>query len=131
VDGYPDLLRTRSYCMSIGLNCPDVPGSFKKYSDLTSPQPANTFVIIDTQEEDIWDATFGIFSSDSYWVGYWLDLPADRHNRGANLSFADGHVENWHWKAPKFFEGVWWPAYSDDDLADLHRLQQCVPLGLE
>jgi prepilin-type processing-associated H-X9-DG protein len=28
-------------------------------------------------------------------------MPSDRHNRGANLSFADGHVEHWKWKVPK------------------------------
>jgi prepilin-type processing-associated H-X9-DG protein len=88
-------------------------------------------VLIDTQEEDVWDATFGIFSPDSYWADYWLDLAADRHNRGANLSFADGHVEHWRWKAAKIFEGVWWPAYSEDDLTDLRRLQQCIKPGVE
>ena len=131
VTGYPNLLRTRSYCMSISVNCPDAPNSYQKYTAIRQPQPAGLFVLIDTQEEDIWDATFGIFSSDSYWADYWLDLPADRHHRGANLSFADGHVEHWRWKSPKDFEGVWYPTLTLDDLADLQRLQQCVRLGLE
>jgi prepilin-type processing-associated H-X9-DG protein/prepilin-type N-terminal cleavage/methylation domain-containing protein len=33
----------------------------------------------------------------------WFELPADRHNRGANLSFLDGHVEHHPWLAPKRF----------------------------
>ena len=131
VDGYPDLLRTRSYCMSISVNCPDIPNSYQKFTEISQPPSSGLFVLIDTQEEDIWDGTFGIFSSDSYWAGYWLDLPADRHRQGANLSFADGHVEHWRWKAPKIFQGVFWPPYSDDDYADLQRLQQCAKLGLD
>lgn len=131
VVGYPSLLRTRSYCMSINLNCPDQPGSIQKFTAIRQPPPSGMFVLIDTQEEDIYDGTFGIFSSDSMWADYWLDLPADRHQQGANISFADGHVEHWHWKAPKIFQGVWWPAYSTDDLNDLRRLQQCVMLGLD
>jgi prepilin-type N-terminal cleavage/methylation domain-containing protein/prepilin-type processing-associated H-X9-DG protein len=130
VDGYPNLPRTRSYCMDISLACSDATTTYWKFTDITQPPPAGLFVFIDTQEEDIWDATFGIFSSGSYYADYWLDLPADRHQQGANLSFADGHVERWHWKAPKIFQGVFWPPYSYDDLADLQRLQQCVKPGL-
>ena len=131
VDGYPNLQRTRSYCMDISLNCPDLPNSYKKFTEIRQPPPSGLFVLIDTQEDDIWDGTFGIFSSDSYWSDYWLDLPADRHRQGANLSFADGHVEHWRWEAPKIFQGVFWPPYSGTDLADLQRLQQCAKLGLE
>jgi len=70
VDGYPTLLRTRSYCMDISLNCPDAVTSYQKFTEITQPSPSGLFVLIDTQEEDIWDGTFGIFSSDSFWAGY-------------------------------------------------------------
>jgi len=131
VEGHSDLLRTRSYCMEISLNCADAASTYHKYTEIRQPPPSDLFVFIDTQEEDIYDATFGIFSSESYWNDFWLDWPADRHNQGANLSFADGHVEHWHWKSSKHFEGAWWPAISADDLADLRRLQQCVKPGVE
>ncbi|HEU6449450.1 MAG TPA: prepilin-type N-terminal cleavage/methylation domain-containing protein [Verrucomicrobiae bacterium] len=131
VNGHPDLLRTRSYCMDISLNCDDAASTYRKFTEIRNPPPSNLFVFIDTHEQDIWDATFGIFPQDSYWSDFWLDLAADRHNRGANLSFADGHVEHWRWKSPKIFNGVWWPAVSQDDLDDLHRLQQCVKSGVE
>jgi prepilin-type N-terminal cleavage/methylation domain-containing protein/prepilin-type processing-associated H-X9-DG protein len=130
VTGYPSLRRTRSYCMSINLNCPDEANAIQKFTAIHQPPPSGMFDLIDTQAEDIYDATFGIFSSDSEWSDFWLDLPADRHQQGANISFVDGHVEHWRWKAPKIYQGVWWPAYSNDDLDDLHRLQQCVSLGL-
>ncbi len=126
VNGLPNLSRTRSYCMEISLNCDDALNTFRKYTEIKNPTPSGLFVFVDTQEDDIWDGTFGIFSPTSYWSDFWLDLAADRHNRGANLSFADGHVEHWKWKAPKNFQGSFWPANSDDDADDLHRLQQCV-----
>lgn len=126
VDIEPTVPRTRSYCMDISLGCDDVTSTYHRFTEITQPPPVSLFVLIDTQEEDIWDATFGIFSSASPWADYWLDLPADRHGRGANLSFADGHVEHWRWHAPKIYQGSFWPAYSDDDLLDLQRLQQYI-----
>ncbi|HEY3760773.1 MAG TPA: prepilin-type N-terminal cleavage/methylation domain-containing protein [Verrucomicrobiae bacterium] len=128
VEGYPDLLRTRSYCMSIYANCDDQGDTYHKYTEILQPSPSNFFIFIDTQEEDIFDATFGIFAANDLWSDYWLDLPADRHAQGANLSFADGHVEHWKWKAPKIYIGPYWPAYSDADQEDLQRLEQCVRL---
>ena len=41
--------------------------------------------------------------------GYWWDMPSNRHDQGANLSFADGHVERWAWKAPMIFMGWFEP----------------------
>lgn len=131
VSGHPDLPRIRSYCMDISLNCDDAMNTYHKFTEIRGPSPGDLFVFIDTQEEDIWDATFGIFGPGSYWSDFWLDLAADRHNRGANLSFADGHVEHWRWKAAKTFYGVWWPATSSDDLDDLHRLEKCVKPDVE
>ena len=131
VTGRPDLLRTRSYCMNISLNCDDAAGSYLKQSAMLAPPPSRLFVLIDTHELDIWDSTFGIFSSDSAYSADWLDLPADRHQQGANLSFADGHVEHWRWQAPKQFITRWEPANGTADLADLQRLQQCAKSGLD
>jgi prepilin-type N-terminal cleavage/methylation domain-containing protein/prepilin-type processing-associated H-X9-DG protein len=123
--------RTRSFCMDISLACPDANSTYYKFTQIIQPAPGNLFVFIDTQEDDIWDATFGIFSPDSSWAGYWLDLPADRHSQGANLSFADGHVEHWRWQAPKIFDGVWWPPSSPGDAQDLQRLEQYVKPGVD
>jgi len=131
VDYHPDILRTRSYCMDISLNCDDAASTYHKFTEIRSPQPSNLFVLIDTDPYDIMDATFGIFPPASFYKDYWLDLASDRHNRGANLSFADGHAEHWRWKGNKVFYGVWWPATSNDDLDDLHRLQQCVKPDVE
>jgi len=131
VDGYPDLPRTRSYCMDISLGCADTASTYYKYTDILQQSPDHLFVFIDTQENDIYDATFGIFSADSYYADYWLDVPADRHDQGANLSFADGHVEHWSWRAPKITYGPFWPADSTGDLQDLQKLQQYIKPGVE
>jgi prepilin-type N-terminal cleavage/methylation domain-containing protein/prepilin-type processing-associated H-X9-DG protein len=131
VTDQPDLLRTRSYCMNISLHCDDAVGSCRKLADIGAPPPCRLFVLIDTHELDIWDATFGIFSADSAYSAYWLDLPADRHQQGANLSFADGHTEHWRWKAPKQFVTRWELTQGPGDLADLRRLQQSANAGLD
>ncbi|HEY1719026.1 MAG TPA: prepilin-type N-terminal cleavage/methylation domain-containing protein [Verrucomicrobiae bacterium] len=125
VDGHPDLLRTRSYTMEIGLACTNITGTYMKFTQITQPPPSGIFVLIDEQKDSIQDATFGYWSPNSGYSDYWLDLPADRHQQGANLSFADGHVEHWKWKAQKIFYDNAEPAYNADDLADLRRLEQC------
>jgi prepilin-type processing-associated H-X9-DG protein len=52
----------------------------------------------------------------------WADIPSKRHNSGACLSFADGHVEYWKWKSASkvFLASV---NVKADELPDLRRLQ--------
>jgi len=114
--------RTRSYNMSIWISCEDNWASFQKSSEIVDPDPTQLFVFIDVHEDDILDATFGIYPDGDSWG----DLPADRHNRGANLSFADGHVEHWRWQSPKVFQYWFQNATGSGDLNDLRRLQECI-----
>src|SRR6202012_877611 len=100
--------RKRSYNMSNSSNCTD-DNHFRKYPEIHVP--TGLFVFIDTDENDIWDSTFGVMPSDSYWSEYWLDIPADRHRRGCNITFADGHVEHWKWRAAKAVLTLGEPAY--------------------
>ena len=97
---------------------------FRRHTEVRSP--VSLFVFIDTHEDAIWDSTFGVLDTTSYWRDYWLDVPAERHHQGANLSFADGHAEHWKWRAPK--RGLYLGAHADnnDDLQDLRRLQQHI-----
>jgi len=66
------------------------------------------FVFIDENEDTIFDGQFGNPGNpvlpDSE-PNQWWDMPANRHNQGANLSFTDGHVEHWKWKAPMICTG--------------------------
>ena len=77
--------------------------SYQKFSQIRKPSPSQLFVFIDVHEDGILDSLFGI--PPPGWERYmdltWWDLPADRHNRGCNLSFADGHVEHYRWRHPK------------------------------
>ncbi|HEY3864413.1 MAG TPA: prepilin-type N-terminal cleavage/methylation domain-containing protein [Verrucomicrobiae bacterium] len=109
--------RTRSYNMSqsvngLGLlpnpsNPNDAPVDvyqpcFIKFSDITNPTPSRLFVFIDENEWTLSDDQFG-YPMPNFMYGYWWDMPANRHNQGANLSFADGHCEHWKWKAPMIY----------------------------
>jgi prepilin-type processing-associated H-X9-DG protein len=99
--------RTRSYNMSMSINGePEklfwIP-SYQKFSQITDPGPSQLFVFIEVHENSILDSLFGIPLPGSAFDGNWFDLPANRHNQSANLTFADGHVEHWRWQVPKTF----------------------------
>lgn len=106
-------LRNRSYNMSQSVNgYPEflenlpLPGIrdlpyWKRFSDIVRPTPTRLFVFIDEHQDTLIDAQFGNPAGLPYWPPMWFDMPADRHNQGACLSFADGHAERWHWKVPK------------------------------
>jgi prepilin-type N-terminal cleavage/methylation domain-containing protein/prepilin-type processing-associated H-X9-DG protein len=122
------LLRTRSYSMNIHLNSvPSINGvgvnPIKKISQFTN-STANVFVFIDENEQSIEDGTFGLLPAPSQ---QWLNLASDRHNRSANLTFADGHAQKWKWRYKKVFTGSSQSTVNADDLADLQRLQRAIP----
>jgi prepilin-type N-terminal cleavage/methylation domain-containing protein/prepilin-type processing-associated H-X9-DG protein len=123
IENHPDMPRRRSYNMSNSDNC-QADNHFRKQTEILVP--TSLFAFIDTDEDEIWDSTFGTLPANSYWSDYWLDVPADRHMQGGHLTFADGHVEHWRWKASKKPVSLGSKAYSPDDLADLRRLQQCI-----
>jgi len=60
----------------------------------------------------------------------WDDYPAQHHNRGANLAFADGHVEYWRWKYSRKYPGPPPGKYdlvNADDRADFQRVKDVFP----
>jgi prepilin-type processing-associated H-X9-DG protein len=94
---------------------------------MTDPSAAKLYVLIEEQENSIDDGFFEISFHNGPGDGTWLALPADRHNQGCNLSFADGHVEFWRWLAPKKFSRTGQNVVNALDLRDLKRLQASCP----
>ena len=120
--------RVRSYSMNIWLNSLLEPNGARSLGEITGKPLSDVFVFIDTHQDSIGDAAFGIYQSNTRLVAnYWLDTPADRHRQGANLSFLDGHVESWHWLAPKVFKVYSQMSKTGADRADLRRLQDALP----
>jgi len=108
--------RTRSYNMSQsvnGLGLMTDPNSggwpvdviqpcFMKFSQITNPPTSQLFVFLDENEQTLFDDQFG-YPMPNYMPGTWWDMPANRHDQGANFSFADGHVEHWRWVVPMIY----------------------------
>jgi prepilin-type N-terminal cleavage/methylation domain-containing protein/prepilin-type processing-associated H-X9-DG protein len=125
VNGDKSLRRARSYTMNGWLNTSqydqgasggtahysltDFASMPHKMSDIRRPSPVGTFVFIDENEDSIDDGSWNCDPSALVAPGVpvlvpgafpeWDNLPSDRHNQGANVAFAEGHVEyhKWHW----------------------------------
>jgi prepilin-type N-terminal cleavage/methylation domain-containing protein/prepilin-type processing-associated H-X9-DG protein len=134
--------RTRSYTMSLSVNgYPDfnswvytnIP-MFKKLTEIKAPNNDKCLVFIDEHECTLVDSVFGLPSEYSEIVQatptpMWWSQPSDRHNQGANLSFADGHAEHWKLVGPKIFVGqeLGEPqAVRPDEMRDWLRLRACI-----
>ena len=95
VNGYPEFLT------SLGMpGLSDIP-AWKKFTEIRRPIPSQLFVFIDEHPDTLYDAQFGNPAGGPWWSPMWFDMPADRHNQGGCLSFADGHAERWRWKVSK------------------------------
>src|SRR6266516_1005587 len=68
--------------------------------------PVQVFAFADDHEQSVDDGMMVVDDplDDSTDMNFWWDLPADRHGQGCSFSFADGHVEHWHWRCPKKFK---------------------------
>ena len=114
---------TRSYSM---VN--HMPPVGKKYSTIVDPKPSKAMVFMD--EDDRLNNPFngindGNIGLRNYPTQEWGDSPGRRHDNGATVSMADGHVEYWKWKSGrKFFARG--PVRPDEKL-DLDRIQQHLP----
>ena len=138
--------RTRSYTLNGWINSSqDDQGVAQNYGytlddfsemphkiwQIVRPSPVGTFVFIDEQEKSIddglWNYDYGDLISPGVPIlklgvsPQWLNLPADRHNQGANVAFAEGHVEyhRWRWPKQNWRYGVSGDPESAADKADL------------
>jgi len=134
-DGQPlQQLRWRSYNLSQSINGypqgdPEYFGiipAWTKYTEVRHPILSDLFVFIDESALTIQDAEFGNPPVGSpYFEQEWWDMPSDRHSQGANLSFADGHVEHWKWAVPKTANELGLPV-QPAEMPDYTRIQNAM-----
>jgi prepilin-type N-terminal cleavage/methylation domain-containing protein/prepilin-type processing-associated H-X9-DG protein len=114
--------RNRSVSMSIGMNWLDESsvnnapnGTFTRMTEIILPSPVKASVFVDEAANSIDDGTLAINPPSLNATGtslvpntkeamFW-NLPASRHNKGCNLSFADGHAEYWKWLGTAIIQG--------------------------
>ncbi len=118
--------RNWSYAMQCYLNGNGTsPSTVTKYGQLRSP--GTIFVFLDESAATLDDGMFWLLRSADANGDRWANLVSDRHAQGANFSFADGHCEHFHWKAPK--PGTYNQQATGGDLEDLRKIQSLlVPL---
>jgi len=79
-------------------------GSMRKYvkeTDLTVPGPANTWLLVDENQQSINDAWMVEDPSEGSTENpEWVDCPASYHDGACGISFCDGHAEIHKWRDP-------------------------------
>ena len=95
-----------------------------KLTRIVNPGPSGVFVFIDENEDSINDGKMTMrYAPDNTWV----DMPGSRHQNGAVLSFADGHVERWRWKVGVLRFTAHPQTARMEEIPDMRRLQTAVP----
>jgi prepilin-type N-terminal cleavage/methylation domain-containing protein/prepilin-type processing-associated H-X9-DG protein len=134
--GGRSVVRVRSYSLNgrMGENTPWAAQSVfpgfrenKKFTEVIDPGASQASFFVDEDADSIDD---GYFAVDSHQSSNWRNTLANRHGNGANLSFADGHVEFWRWREPttKNLKGLNAPTHAGD--RDLIRLKESTyPAG--
>ena len=72
--------------------------SYGKMNSILATRMSAQMVFAQEAESSLSDGCFAQYPYVSTGpVNTWWNLPANRHDNGENYSFADGHVEYWHW----------------------------------
>lgn len=124
--------RVRSYAVSAYLGGDDEgidPRVKTRLSDLVNPTPDRVFVFIEEHPNSMWASGFVVLPRERFspGAGAWYSTPADRHDQGCNISFADGHLESWTWAAPKRPSTGMQLISNARELRDLRKLQGAIP----
>jgi len=125
----PKVPRLRSYMLDSLLNG-DLEQAGRMKTRLGQIQsPTTVYAFLQASERTINDGQF--FLSAGAGSGYadrqWYDIPSDRHARGNNLSFVDGHAEYHRWRWPKPYD-LYAPVANAQDFQDLLWLRERLPM---
>ena len=141
VVGNRSVLRTRTYQLDAFLNSwfmggipPWYPNPWerRKFSELVNPPPTGELTFIDSHPTTGDSADFSQKYRETTDGDAWGCLPGEQHNRGANLAFADGHVEHWRWRWSRV-GGLYsnqsqsYPLANADDRYDFQRVKDSSP----
>ena len=73
--------------------------SYGKMNAILATRVSDEMVFAQEAESTLSDGCFAQYPyvTSGSPINTWFNLPANRHDNGENFSFADGHVEYWHW----------------------------------
>lgn len=89
--------RVRSMSMNAYMGGPVQMKAYREFlnmRDIIAPGPSDAWVLMDERCDSINDGLFAIDAAAQYAI---VDYPANYHNGGSCLSFADGHMEYHKW----------------------------------
>jgi prepilin-type N-terminal cleavage/methylation domain-containing protein/prepilin-type processing-associated H-X9-DG protein len=138
VENQPSLPRSRTYQLSCQLNSKvdgKSPGWFpgpwmkRKVADLVRPPPTGVFTFIDSHPATSDGTIFIMMIREAAGADMWATRPGEQHSRGANLAFADMHVERipWRWSRNVTPGGGPAPPANASDYVDFERLKNHLP----
>jgi prepilin-type N-terminal cleavage/methylation domain-containing protein/prepilin-type processing-associated H-X9-DG protein len=99
---------------------------YTKLSAIKNPGPAEAMNFIDESIETLDDGYFAVNANGE--PNDWQNSPTVRHGQAAVFGFADGHSEQWKWKALFLDQYLdWTHKYMGvDTTVDLRRVQRAV-----
>ena len=126
VNGSTTQVRTRSYSMNCQLNSnPNTPGigpHFTKLNQIT--RKVEVYVFLDENDVTIEDGVFGLYPAPE---NHWCNMASDRHLRGCNFPYVDGHAQRHKWKSDKVQTSSAPQLATGGDLDDLRFAQSGLP----
>jgi prepilin-type N-terminal cleavage/methylation domain-containing protein/prepilin-type processing-associated H-X9-DG protein len=103
---------------------------YKKLTGIQRPAPAALMVTIEATSASIDVAGYCWVFGPWLGSGNWGTLPADRHSSQGTIGFADGHVKQIKWKAPKEKRSGGDPVRAGTDTKDLLVMLEGRPRDL-
>jgi len=99
---------------------------YKKLAEVKRPSPVEAMTFVDESIETLDDGYFAVNAASQ--INEWQNSPTVRHGKAGVFGFADGHGENWKWRAlsrDNYLNAPLVQSGVNTDI-DLRRLQRAV-----